>query len=381
MDAPRFAADERPWFDALDLLLGEPGPRAATAPPETVVGTPRPEVLHAGTRRIGIACVRFLCESGGVAARTVLRRERRHGRIWEPEMNRGFRLRFTQATADLWLNTARALSQLVRPVGRTEEADEDPLADRPGAAGRRAERRAAHAAYALVPTQDTETGDVVVYALAARSLPEWVRGEPVRAVLDARLRRGSPLALLASLSSLDVPAFPDRLRRLVARPVVRIAECVDDYLVGRWRAATEETLRTVEDATAFAARCDDMATVLEAWVRVLDEAGRLDLARAVLRFLIEVTTDLRRRADLRRSLTERLRFRNLAGRDAALRALARVLGVGEILRAHRQAMAGVRFGDARYAEAQVFLGDADAIAAPHWAALTFLTRTLRGEVA
>ena len=153
-----------------------------------------------------------LTESGR-REQVVLRAGRRvRGRIWDRARSDGFRLRFTAASHELWVQTTQRLTD----IARVSEVIE-------GEGGTRRVRRQIRR---IVKISETDTGDWLLYALARRNLARAGIPPEIREELGRRLCMGSPLASLCALEDLgdDNPAW---LARLLAGPTVVLVECLD----------------------------------------------------------------------------------------------------------------------------------------------------------
>ncbi len=336
--------------------------------PSEPVAQPRAELSEIAGRRIAATCLRVLTV-GGRRERVVLRDGRRvRGRIWDAARSHGFRLRFTAASHELWVQTTVRLAELARPDAVVE--------------GEGSSRRARRQIRRIIKVAETDTGDWLVYALAARNLARVRLPAEIREDLDRRLCLGSPLAILFTLTDVvERPGTAALLDRLLDGPAVVLVECLEDLLAEQWCEQIAEAMR-VATAERRTERLGAVAAVLEAWVDLLDERGRLDLCRpiglAFARLLAgawagapdEVAQRLRSGA----SVIQRAR------RDELERALARVVRVGERLQGLRERMAGERFGDPRYEEAQVYLELHDLLLRPLQRRLAALVNLLTGRL-
>lgn len=122
--------------------------------------------------------------------------------------------------------------------------------------------------------------------------------------------------------------------------------------------------------------------VLERYVERLDAHGRLDLARPLCRALARLLseawagppTEVARRLAYDAGLSQRSQL------DALRRGLARIVAIGGRLSALREMLAGERYGDPRYEEAQVYLEVHDTLLRPHLGRLDALARELTGRL-
>lgn len=348
---PRPSFDQTEGF-ALAILDTLASGKRPSPPPRDRSLEPSEELVRVGAERLSVHCHRLLL-AGGAAERTVLRNGRRmSGRLWDAETTEGFRLRFTSASKDLWLGVTHAVLHggAVDRLRATVEA--------------------------------TDTGDWIFYAEAGRNLERLGAELEPTTLLSRRLRAGSPLAVLftARPHTPHLGAVRNHLARLTSKRARRILECLDRPLVEAWTIAVVEAL-TLRDIERFTQRFTEIAAVLESHLLALDDAGRLDLARALLHFSVAFATELvEDPEELRSSLTDRLRPRSMRERTAALTALARVAAVGTELETHRGRLAAARYGDARWDEGQLFLRDFDDVAGPHLERIRHTERALRGTL-
>jgi hypothetical protein len=328
----------------LDVLLDD-DPKGRRRLPEqpVVVGAVRPEVVQAGADRMARAALRFLLRQGGFRARTVLRAGRRvRGRLWDAPLNEGFSLRFSEAARTFWLGAARVLPVLARAVS-------------PGDERVRQQRRAVRD---MIP-HGTATGDWILYALALRRIDGLVRDPYVRETVARKLRLASPLATLLALDgAADDAEIEERLAPLASPAGQRVLECVDDALAASLAAELPLDFLEREGHAEIVARLASTARVLRTHVALLHRARRLDLTRPLVAFF----SDLCQRTDpaeLRQRVAHLVRMEGTRARDEALAGVSRLLEVGHTLLTRRDELAGERYGDERYEEAQLFLGAVD----------------------
>jgi hypothetical protein len=328
----------------LDVLLDD-DPRGRRRLPDqpVVLGPIRREVLRAGADRMARAALRFLLRQGGFRARTVLRDGRRiRGRLWDAPLNEGFALRFTEASRTFWLGAARVLPVLARAVAGSDDRA-------------RQQRRAVRD---MIPN-GAATGDWILYAMALRRIAGLVPDSDLREALARKLRLASPLATLLALDG----AAPDaeieaRLAPLASPTGQRLLECVDDALAASLGAELSLDFLEREDHPRVVARLASTERVLRTHVALLHRARRLDLTRPLVAFF----ADLCRRtepSELRRKVAHNGRIEGPRARDEVLAGVSRLLEVGHTLLTLRDELAGERYGDDRYEEAQLFLGAVD----------------------
>jgi hypothetical protein len=342
------SVDEGHALEVLDLLCRG---RAIRIIPTQPLAEPRPELSHLAARRLAAAAVRLLAE-GGRRERVVLRDGRRvRGRIWDPAMTAGFRLRFTAAT------------EVVDGQGSSKRV-------------RRQIRR-------IIKIADTDTGDWLVYALAFRHLARVDMPEEIREDFGRRLSLGSPLATLFALEDHLAEArvdLTDYLARLVDGPAVCLLECLEDLLVEQWTDQLTACMRA--GGTTRAARHDAAAATLSAYLDAVGRARRLDLARPVIRALVRLLDGpwSGHPGEVVHRLHAGVTVATLTERDALRRSLARVVQLAERLVRQRDRMAAEAFGDPRYEEAQLFISACDELLRPHFARLDALVSALTGRL-
>ena len=166
--------------------------------------------------------------------------------------------------------------------------------------------------------------------------------------------------------------------------ILRTSWLLNDRAVA-W-TVTARTLWTERMTGPLAARIERWATLgrkLDAYLDAVDDAERLDLARPVTKLAAALMTDVfaAPAEEVRSSLSQSSGVVSLALRDELLAAVASVASVGQRVFALRERMAGERYGDARYAEAQVFMGDVDALLGEQRRAVEGLARSLAGVIA
>lgn len=350
-------------LDVLAVLLGRGRPALVTTPAK--FDAPRRALLEAGARRIARAVAQFLCLDGGYRERTVLRDGRRvSGRVWTPSLGAGFVPRYTAASRSLWLNAAATIPTLAGLDASPEAA-----------------RKAARLAENLVETTATASGDWVLYALAHASVRGFRLTTFDEQTLQRRLREGSPLAaLLYAEDAATRESQRDRFRRLLAPENARIVECVEGRLTRTWTRRAAQSWEARLAPEELSRRWGNLGVTLHAWLDALDLARRMDLARPLLRFAdLLVTGPLSAGGEsVRDALTRAPGLRSIRERDALLAAVASVADVGARLLRRREELAGERYGDERYEEAQVYLRDADATLTPSRRRVEGVARALSG---
>lgn len=363
------SVDEGHALEVLDMLCRG---RSVRIVPTQPISQPRPELIEVAGRRIAATCLRVLAESGR-RERVVLRRGRRvRGRIWDAARSAGFRLRFTEATYELWVQATQRLAEISRPTEVVE--------------GEGSSRRARRQIRRIIKIAETDTGDWLVYALAVRHLGRMNMPREIREDLGRRLCLGSPLATLFALEDwshqIDEGEEPSgRVDRLVTGPQVVLLECLEDLLEEQW-AEQIVTCMGWSPGSDRTGRLQSAARVLEQFVAALDKYRRLDLARPLCRALARLSAGAW--ADPPEVVSARLvADSGLALRsqqDALRRTLARIVGLGERLTELREQMAREAFGDPRYEESQLYLEIHDTLLRPHLRRLDALARVLTGRL-
>ena len=361
-----FTVEEWQSLLVLDALLGRGRGDGVTVPVER--GPLRGDLAAAAGRRMAPSVMRFLVEGGGWRERVLLRGSRRvRARAWDAEAGRGFGLRFTEASRTLWLEGAEQLPAMVGQ-SRTDGI-----------------RRARKALQRMVPDQRTEVGDWVFFYLAYRSLGAFRLGDEDLAALRERLASQSPVALLLiGWSGRSRGELREILARLTHPETVRVLECIEDRLAGAWSQVARSlwSERAVATLAVRIERWAGFGRVLDAYLDAIDDAERLDLARPVMKFAAELMAGVFAVSaeTLRAELSQSPGVASLQQRDALLAAVGSVAAVGARVFALRERMAAERYGDARYAESQVFLGDVDTLLGGQRRAVEGLARVLAGTI-
>ena len=363
----RVSVDEGHALEVLDLLCRG---RAIRIVPAQPLVEPTPELTAVAARRLAIASLRLLTESGR-REQVVLRAGRRvRGRIWDAARSSGFRLRFTEASFELWVQTTQRLAE----ISRSSEIVE----------GQGSTRRVRRQIRRIIKIGETDTGDWLLYALAVRHLARVDMPREIREDLGRRLCMGSPLATLFALEDGLAEArllLSEHLDRLLDDANVPLLECLEDLLAEQWAHQITACARDSSGAARIE-RLTAAATVLETFVDCLERARRLDLCRALgcalARLLASAWADepaaVARAVLVGAGLTQRAQQGALHG------ALARVVQLGERLHGLREAMAREAFGDARYEESQLFLEVFDAQLRPLLPRLAALANVLTGRL-
>lgn len=361
----RVSVDEGHALEVLDMLCRG---RAVRIVPAQPVIEPRPELIELAGRRIAASCMRALAVAGR-CERVVLRQGRRvRGRIWDAARTAGFRLRFTPASFELWVQTTQRLAEITRDA----EVDGD-------ASTRRVRRQIRR----IIKIAETDTGDWLLYALAVRHLARVDMPPQIREELGRRLSLGSPLATLFALEDRVAESeltLAQQIDRLLAPEAVVLVECLDDMLATQWAEQIAAAMR-VTPGGRREERLDAIAAVLETWVDRLDAHGRVDLVRslglAFARLLAGAWSEAEATAQrvlAGASLVQRTQ------RDALQRALGRVVRVHERVQAAHDRLAREGFGDPRYEEAQLVLEVQRELLRPLQPQLAALVNRLMGRI-
>lgn len=363
----RVSVDEGHALEVLDLLCRG---RAIRVVPAQPLVEPSPQLTELAGRRLATASLRLLVDLGR-REQVVLRGGRRvRGRVWDAARTAGFRLRFTAASFELWVQTTQRLAE----ISRSAEVIE----------GQGSTRRVRRQIRRIIKIGETDTGDWLLYALAVRHLERVDMPREIREDLGRRLCMGSPLASLFALEDGLAEAqlvLGEHLDRLLEDANVPLLECLEDLMAEQWAQQISACMRGSSGA-ARTERLNVAATVLETYVDCLDRAGRLDLCGALVgalaRLLASAWVDepgvVAQRVLLGAGLHQR------AQQGALQRALARVVQLGERLAGLRERMAREGFGDARYEESQLFLELVDVRLRPHLPRLAALANVLTGRL-
>jgi hypothetical protein len=240
------------------------------------------------------------------------------GCLWDAALKGAFHLRFSVATTYLW-----------------SRWDPDMLG-----VGNEKQRRQRLKKW--LPASDIDTGDWVVFARLHQNLHRLGLPAVVTDTLRMRCMQLSPLLALAEL----VPLTP--IAPLLGPRAVRLVECLDPLFVDGW----QRQLNRVTTGRVDAGAVHRVQAMLSEWLGLLDTHHRLDLARALLIVLAawagQFDAQAVRQAVARRQDRQFVRDR-----------LAELAEIGVLLGELRQTMGGARYGDERYAEAQLFLADYD----------------------
>ena len=355
----------------LELLVGHG--RTGPLPASIDLDTPSEALLEAAARTVAAGCLQFLLQSGGGKERLVLRDgRRRQGRLWDHELNEHFDVRCTRATRMFWQQIAKQIVPLSHRKRRPATPDQ--------AAVTRNDRGVVRA---LAPDGFDGVGDLVFFALAHEHANALQLPQVLEEALRHEIRAAVPLPLLFSP---DDPAVDERavrglLHTLTAPGPLRVVECIDQALVDAWLLRFRTVLIHSDDRAAFLAHMRAFNRTLRTWLALLDGAGRLDLARAVARFLAALPVrGMPPSLDVRVHALRLPGTTSMAERDEALAAVLAVVDLRLVLDEAHQRLADQRYGDERYDEAQVFVRMLEDELTPHRDAVDALARTLSGAV-
>lgn len=363
----RVSVEEGHALEVLDLLCRG---RAIRIVPDRPLEQPSAALTELAGRRMAVASLRLLAESGR-REQVILRDGRRvRGRIWDARRTAGFRLRFTEASLELWVQ----MTQRLADIGRSAEVID----------GQGGTRRARRQIRRIIKIAGTDTGDWLLYALAFRHLGRAEIPPEIREDLRRRLAMGSPLATLFALEQRLAEAkvtLVEHLDRLLAADAVPLLECLEDLLAEQWAEQIAACMRTYP-GEARSERLEEAANVLECFIDRLDRRGRLDLCRPLCRALARLLAGAwsGEPAELAQRVLVGAGMVQMGQRDTLRRALARIVGLGERMLARREALAREAFGDPRYEEAQLFLEICDELLRPLERRLTALASALTGRI-
>jgi hypothetical protein len=131
------------------------------------------------------------------------------------------------------------------------------------------------------------------------------------------------------------------------------------------------------------ARWRSMASVILGYVTAADRACRMDLARVVMRFVVTLCTEvLAGGGDLVRGrIASNPGLRNVRERNELLSQVERVVSIGNDLLRRRDGLAGERYGDDRYEEAQLYLRAMADVLTPARRSIDDVARALSSTIA
>ncbi len=350
-----------------ELLVGKSrGERFQQAP--TKAASPRLRLAVA--RVLSVGCLRFLLQSGGGRARTVLRDgRRRHGRLWDRGLNDGFSATFSEMPFDLLWNLATVVLPLAER--RQETLQRTVLTELT-----RDERRVLTRAR---PKQATAALDHVFCVLAIEHKNALRLPDVIDEIVRFSLITSSPLALLFNADeALGTAHEGTDIGSLCAPGRVRLLEVCDDALGQALVKRLRHIWTRSADRGDFAIRCRSLAANATALVRGLDDTRRLDLLGPVARLVAALPDELPR--DARARLMRLPGVVTMADRDAVVAALQDVVGLALVLDEVRGRLQSWRYGDDRYEEAQVALRVLDDTLTPRRDAVAALARAVSGAV-
>ena len=330
---------------------------------------PTQALMTAVKDRLAKAAVRFLF-AGANKDNLVLRQgqagnQRVEGRLWDPQMNEGFALRFTEGSYLFWLGACRQFALLGSLDGIGKQ-----------------KKKLVRGVIAEDPTPLTDTGDWIFFYLAYLGIEKYgLALDPLQAIIK-RLRAASPLLNLFVLERDAIEGDIIRTFRLLTKPsAIRILECIEDRLVASWEA--ELSLLYAQSGTAeqLAQRWSNVTRVLRVYLDVLNETGRLDLSLPVLRLmlLLQKKTFSQGPSAVRARIASLGGVKNLQQRDGVVNAIASCLSLATWVYQQRDLLAAQRYGDERYHEAQLFVRKVDVFSGSR-VEIDTLTRTLSGII-
>jgi hypothetical protein len=344
----------------LESLLGQDAKRLPRV--SARLESPRSVVVSLAMQRLSAAAGRFLLEEGWREGSFLREGRRVEGRLWDAPLNEGFTLRFTEGSLRFWLGTARALAQLTGPEG-TGRYRRKLLGD-------------------ILPAAPPEgaVGDWIFFYLAARSLPLFsLSVEPLDTLLR-RLRLASPLLALSELSIEGQDAdFAKLLRPLVAPSSVRLLECVGERLGRGWCRMLEELFRSPQSGLALTSTINIWSARLRSYLRLLDEARRLDLVGPLLRVVgFAALGPMSSPGAVWARLSALPGVNSLRQRDDLLRPFGQFLSLGAELEQLRQRMVAEGYGSPRYEESQRYLRLYEEVLGPSAERVETLVREFSG---
>lgn len=371
--------------DALRVAEVLVGKHRGSLPTKIALEAPSPALCEAVGRTLAAACMQLLLNNGGAELRTVLREERegreqgtpgmrrKTGRLWDPELNELFDVRFGRASRSFWVATTNKLVPLAHKKRRPTTPQE--------AAVTREDKKLVKD---VAPDGFDGVGDLLFLAIAHENIAGLGLPPSLEDLLRHELRTASPLALLACPDDPDIDERGARglLHTLTAPAPIRCVECLDKLLVEGWLVRFRMAVIHSADRDEFMGRLRAFARVLRIWLALLDGAGRLDLSRSVVRFLADLPArGLPAGLDLRNHCLRLGGTTSIAQRDEALRALGDVLELRLAVDEARVRLSGERYGDERFEEAQLFLRMLDSdLGASKRGPLDAMARTVSGAV-
>lgn len=343
--AVTFRVDEGRLLSLLDILLGRRVDGIPWSPVEVV---PDASLLAAGRERIARAALRYLTEAGGYRERVFLREGRRvRGRVWDAVLAEGFTVRFTTASRELWIRGASHLPTLASP---------DATMDVP---------RRRRLIREMVAIAETASGDWIFYAIVRDALRHFRLPEADLREIVHRLSLGSPLVTLFAAQAMDSDeVLRSHLAPLLASSHVRMVECLESRLATAWLSQARVDWRL--SLGELLRRWHALGRCLHGWLDVIDAARRTDLARPLLTFSACLATEVFAGGSeaARVMVGDAPGVRSVDDREKLLAAVASVASLGPRLLRLRDRLALERYGDERYEEGQIYVGEADRVLLP-----------------
>jgi hypothetical protein len=335
--------------------------------PRTVLKleTPTEALMGAVKDRLSKAAVRFLFVGANKDSIVLRDGHRVEGRLWDPHMNEGFSLRFTESSYQFWLGACKQFAQLgsLDGIGKNK-------------------KKLVRGVMAEDSTLLTDTGDWIFFYLAYLGIEKYSLAlDPLQA-LNKRLRAASPLMSLFVLERDAIEGDIVRtFRSLTAPSAIRILECIEDRLASSWEMELSQLYTQPGTAEQMAQRWTTVTRVLRAYLDALNEAGRLDLSLSVLRLMLALQkkTFSQGASAVRARIASMGGIKNLQQRDNVVGAIAACLSLATWLYQQRDMMAAQRYGDDRYHEAQLFVRKADVFSSSR-VEIDTLVRSLSGII-
>jgi hypothetical protein len=196
------------------------------------------------------------------------------------------------------------------------------------------------------------TGDHVAFACAHEHVGRLLLPGAFEVFLGRALAQASPFAHLHRLDDPECGALD--VAALVRPPLVRLVELCGPGLSTTWREGLRRIVQHAADVDEVVARGRHFARQLEAFVRGLDGAARLDLLEGVVAFIVALPTVLP--PDTRARLVRLPGVTTMADRDRVVTAVGAVFAVLDVVDEVGRALAATRFGDERFVEARLVAG-------------------------
>jgi hypothetical protein len=197
-------------------------------------------------------------------------------------------------------------------------------------------------------------GDHLALAMATTHLKQLELPGVVHDVVATQFARRSALAALYHLDNTDIDDDDIDFTALVAPPLVRAFELVAPGLSRTWVPQLLVFRRTMVDAKEVIAGSTAVVRRLRRLLRVLDDAGRFDLAGVFVTFARALPAALP--VDTRAQLVRLPGVVTMADRDRVVAAVASGFDVVDDLQRRAEQIAASRYGDERWTEARLVRG-------------------------